>query len=55
MVLQLLIALGMTRGSAQRLVAAPLIAMPLPTDSLLVRTHPAASAAKRRAASRRSR
>lgn len=54
MVLQLLLALGMTRGSAQKLVAAPLIALPLPADSLLVRTHPPASAAQKRAARRRS-
>lgn len=54
MVLLLLLGLGMTRASAQRLVAAPLLPIELPADSLLVRTQPAAVARTRRTSTRRS-
>jgi AcrR family transcriptional regulator len=53
-VLLLLLGLGMTRSSAQKLVAAPLLPIDLPADSLLVRTQPAAAARTRRAPARRS-
>ena len=47
MVLQLLLGLGMKRAAAQKLVAAPLLPIQLPADSLLVRTRPAAPKARR--------
>lgn len=50
LVLQLLLGFGMTRSGARKLVAAPLLAMPLPAASLLVRTQPAAP--RRRGAAR---
>ena len=54
MVLQLLLGLGMTRAAAQKLVAAPLLPIQLPADSLLVRTRPAVGDSKRGAAARRA-
>ena len=54
MVLQLLLGLGMTRAAAQKLVAAPLLPIQLPADSLLVRTRPVVADSKRRAAARRA-
>jgi AcrR family transcriptional regulator len=47
MVLQLLLGLGMKRAAAQKLVAAPLLPVQLPADSLLVRTRPVTSKARR--------
>ena len=47
MVLQLLLGLGMKRAAAQKLVAAPLLPIQLPQDSLLVRTRPAMTRARR--------
>ena len=40
LVLQLLLGLGMNRTGARKLVAAPLLAIDLPADSLLARTRP---------------
>jgi len=51
-VLQLLLGLGMTRASAQKLVSAPLLQMPLGMDSLLVRTQHAVTTPKRAAPKR---
>ena len=53
MVLHMLLGLGMSRANAQKLVDAPLVELPLPPDSLLVRTQPAPQTAKRRAPARR--
>ena len=55
MVLQLLLGLGMKRAAAQKLVAAPLLPIQLPQDSLLVRTRPVAAASKQGATARRPR
>lgn len=54
MTLQLLRGFGMTPSAAGKLVAAPLLPISLPADSLLVRTRSAASAPTRRATSSRS-
>lgn len=54
LVLQLLLGLGMTRTSARKLVAAPLLPIDLPADSLLARTRHVAAATQRRVGPRRS-
>ena len=48
LVLQLLLGLGMTRTSAGKLVAAPLLSIDLPADSLLARTRHEVAASRRR-------
>ena len=47
LVLQLLLGLGMTRTSARKLVAAPLLPIDLPADSLLARTRHAVAPSRR--------
>ncbi len=54
LVLQLLLGLGMTRASAQKLAAAPLLPIDLAADSLLARTQHTVAINRRRGASKRS-